>query len=101
MLIPCPHCGPRDSGEFSYAGDATRPRPPDDAPEAAWCDYIYARANPMGRHREVWMHGSGCRAVLVVERDTVTHEVFGAELAGAHGTARPGLLAMPFPEAAE
>src|SRR3546814_8270426 len=27
MLIPCPHCGPRDVGEFTYGGDATKERP--------------------------------------------------------------------------
>ena len=31
IRITCPHCGPRDQSEFSYAGDATRTRPADPA----------------------------------------------------------------------
>ena len=27
MRIPCPCCGPRDHGEFTYLGDATVSRP--------------------------------------------------------------------------
>ncbi len=79
MLIPCPHCGPRDSREFTYGGDATLQRPdPDGADDKAWCDYIYARANPMGPHEELWHHAQGCRAWIVVTRDTLTHEITGA-----------------------
>lgn len=82
MLIHCPHCGPRDLAEFTYIGDATRPRPALDAPRAAWCAYLYERSNPMGRHLEHWQHTAGCRAILVVERDTLTHEIHGVRLAG-------------------
>lgn len=72
MLIPCPFCGSRDANEFSYLGDAGVPR---DKPNA---DAVYIRPNPMGRHRELWQHLSGCRLWLVVTRDTRTHEVFEA-----------------------
>ena len=82
MLIPCPHCGPRALDEFTYLGDATHPRPALDAPRDEWCDFLFARDNPMGRHREHWQHGAGCRAVLVVERDTATHEVLGTRILG-------------------
>ena len=92
MLIPCPHCGPRDSGEFTYGGDATKVRPTDDAPRAEWCSYLYERRNPMGLHREYWQHTGGCRAVLIAVRDVRTHEVHGSELCGPHGTAQPGPL---------
>ncbi|RWF75875.1 MAG: sarcosine oxidase subunit delta, partial [Mesorhizobium sp.] len=34
-----------------------------------------------GVHRELWFHEQGDRSWLVVTRDTVTHEVLGAELA--------------------
>lgn len=85
MQIPCPHCGPREVSEFTYGGDATKIRPPLDAPEADWCDYLFARDNPMGAHREYWQHTAGCRAVLVVERDTSTHAIAGARFAGAWG----------------
>jgi heterotetrameric sarcosine oxidase delta subunit len=83
LLIPCPHCGPRDEAEFIYGGDATLRRPADGAPDAAWMDYIFHRDNPRGRHRELWWHSLGCRRWLVVERDTVTHEIFGAAEPGA------------------
>ncbi|CTQ50495.1 sarcosine oxidase subunit delta [Jannaschia donghaensis] len=82
MLIPCPHCGLRDLAEFTYVGDATRNRPILDAPEGDWADYLYLRTNPMGRHAEHWQHTAGCRSVLTVRRDTVTHEIFGATMAG-------------------
>src|SRR3546814_1378302 len=65
MLIPCPHCGPRDVGEFTYGGDATKERPdPGSAIAADWCDYVFYRDNPRGRHIEHWHHGQGCRLWL-------------------------------------
>ncbi len=91
MLIPCPHCGLRTHEEFTYLGDATPVRP--DASiadaEAAFFDFVYVRDNPAGRHRELWFHGAGCHAWLVVERDTRTHEIFGATAAG-QSTGDPG-----------
>ena len=93
MLIPCPHCGPRDSGEFTYRGDATPVRPADDAGPEEWCAFLFERENPMGPHRELWQHTGGCRAVLIAVRDVRTHEVHDAALCGPHGTARPGPLA--------
>ncbi|MEO0359233.1 MAG: sarcosine oxidase subunit delta, partial [Pseudomonadota bacterium] len=42
MKIPCPLCGPRDSREFSYRGDATYlNRPAADAGPDAWDDYLH------------------------------------------------------------
>jgi sarcosine oxidase subunit delta len=76
MLIPCPYCGPRDVGEFTYQGDATVARPdPASTDQDAWNRYVYDRANPAGKHSEYWQHSGGCRAHLLVERDTVTHAV--------------------------
>ncbi len=83
MRIHCPICGARDASEFTYAGDATRSMPPLAADAAEWTAHVYERANPMGRHSEYWQHLSGCRAVLIVERDTVTHRIFSVRLAGA------------------
>ncbi len=80
MRIPCPCCGERPIDEFSYLGDAAVVRPKDDDP-SAWHDYVYLRDNPRGPHHEYWHHAGGCRAWLVVHRDTLTHEVFGATLA--------------------
>ena len=79
MRIPCPCCGLRMVEEFYYLGEAALM----DRPESgATYDYVYLRDNPAGRHRELWYHEQGCRAWLVVERDTTTHEIFGAALAG-------------------
>jgi len=87
MRIPCPYCGLRSNEEFVYHGDATlrRPEPTgaaaEDAERAAY-EYVYLRNNPAGRHAELWFHASGCHAWLIVERDTRTHEIFGARPAG-------------------
>lgn len=92
LRIPCPFCGERDHDEFAYGGDATVTRPAlDDRSQEAWYRYVFLRANPKGRHREYWQHVGGCRAWLVVERDTATHEIFGARLAAkAAAEARDG-----------
>ncbi|MDX1781833.1 MAG: sarcosine oxidase subunit delta [Thalassovita sp.] len=84
MLIPHPLLGPRDAQEFTCLGDASlldRPDPARDDAEAAFCDYVFLRGNPAGVHRELWFHEQGDRSWLVVTRNTVTHEILGAELA--------------------
>jgi sarcosine oxidase subunit delta len=82
MRIPCPYCGPRDSAEFSYGGDATRVRPDiDDADPERWLAYVYERDNPKGPHKEFWHHLHGCRQWLVVTRNTLTHEISGTAMA--------------------
>lgn len=76
IRIKCPFCGDRDHGEFTYAGDATKTRPAHGSTVMEdWFDYIYLRDNPKGPHREYWHHAHGCRQWLIVERDTLTHEV--------------------------
>jgi heterotetrameric sarcosine oxidase delta subunit len=82
IVIPCPHCGPRNHDEFAYAGAAVRQPPASDAPLTAWNAWVYSRDNPRGAHRELWRHASGCGAYVVVERDTSTHEVLSAVFAG-------------------
>jgi heterotetrameric sarcosine oxidase delta subunit len=82
MQITCPLCGDRDIREFSIKGDETylhRPNP--EAGAEAWNDYLHNRENPAGETRELWHHGSGCGAWLVVTRNTITHEIRGVELA--------------------
>ena len=82
LRIPCPFCGERDHHEFAYGGDATARRPAlDDHDTEAWYRYVFVRDNPRGPHREFWQHVGGCRAWLVVERDTLTHAISGARLA--------------------
>jgi heterotetrameric sarcosine oxidase delta subunit len=81
MLIPCPLCGPRDLREFTPWGDAGLMHRPGDEDPAAFHDYVHIRPNPAGPHRELWYHETGCRAWLVVHRNTVTHAVLDVALA--------------------
>jgi heterotetrameric sarcosine oxidase delta subunit len=82
MRIACPCCGERSLEEFSYLGDASPRRPAADAGIGAWHDYVYLRDNPRGPHYEYWQHVGGCRAWLVVHRDTLSHEILEVMLAG-------------------
>jgi heterotetrameric sarcosine oxidase delta subunit len=66
LLLPCPHCGPRDHNEFTYGGDASVPR--DGAPH-------FLRDNPRGPLDEYWHHSAGCRTWFKIRRDTYTHEI--------------------------
>ncbi|MDX8354398.1 sarcosine oxidase subunit delta [Cognatiyoonia sp. IB215182] len=82
MRIKCPNCGERDRREFYYVGNAIAlQRPTVDAGAEAWDDYLHNRDNPAGRTRDLWCHEGGCGAWLVVERDTVTHEIHDVQLA--------------------
>jgi methylglutamate dehydrogenase subunit B len=93
MRINCCYCGPRSDEEFVYRGDATVARPDGDPLPALdttarqrWIDYVYLRQNPAGSHRELWQHVAGCRAWLVVTRDTISHAIERVE--AARGVAR-------------
>jgi heterotetrameric sarcosine oxidase delta subunit len=90
MRIPCPHCGTRDVREFAYLGDASVQRPDAAAADAPqrFAAYVYLRDNPAGAQRELWYHGSGCQAWLVVTRDTLTHAISAV-------SAPPGSEATP------
>jgi sarcosine oxidase subunit delta len=82
MRIPCPHCGERDSSEFTCLGDASaalKESPGASAEEVFRA--VYLRDNPAGLHREIWYHGAGCRACLVVTRNTLTHRIEAVETA--------------------
>ena len=81
MRITCPHCGSRGSEEFACQGNAPPPRPADDAPTAAWVDFVYMHDNPAGPVDELWQHVLGCRAWLLVTRDTRNHAVMRVRLA--------------------
>lgn len=76
MRIDCPHCGPRSIEEFVDLGAADPKRPEAGAEIAAYVDFVYLRDNPAGLHRELFQHAGGCRAVLIVERDTRSHAIF-------------------------
>jgi methylglutamate dehydrogenase subunit B len=81
MLITCPHCGQRALQEFIYAGAADVKRPAVDASLETWSDFVHLRSNPRGLTREYWQHVYGCRMVLVVERDTQTHNIHAVTFA--------------------
>jgi heterotetrameric sarcosine oxidase delta subunit len=82
FLIACPHCGPRAQAEFAY--ERSLDSIVDlDAPADVAMAALYTRANPRGLSRELWRHGFGCRAWLVVERDTGTHVIKGVTAWGA------------------
>ncbi|WP_121064031.1 sarcosine oxidase subunit delta [Chachezhania antarctica] len=86
MRLPCPICGPRDSREFIYRGTALD-RPAPDAGTEAWEEYLHLRDNPAGPIREFWYHHAGCTAWIEVTRNTATHEISDAVLAGGEGAA--------------
>jgi methylglutamate dehydrogenase subunit B len=90
MRIECPYCGERDQGEFTYLGDAGKIRPAD--PTEIY-DYAYLRPNKAGRMEELWYHGGGCHAWLIVIRDTINHEIF--EVGGAREAAFAAFAAVP------
>ncbi|MEO0371579.1 MAG: sarcosine oxidase subunit delta [Pseudomonadota bacterium] len=82
MRLQCPNCGWRDIREFTFMGAASlMERPDEDAPIAVWDDYLHLRDNPDGVSRELWHHTMGCGAMLIVTRNTLTHEVISCELA--------------------
>lgn len=84
MIINHPLLGPRDSAEFTYLGDANLINRPDwqaDTAAQQFHDYAYLRDNPAGLHRELWFHEGGDRSMLVVTRDTTTHEIHNVEMA--------------------
>lgn len=88
IRINCPFCGERDHSEFAYGGDASIEYPALDASPEEWCEAIFLRENVRGRQFETWHHVNGCRMWLVVERDTMTHEIFSVR------AAHPELQAM-------
>ena len=74
LRINCPHCGLRDETEFRFGGEAGRVRSSGQELNE-WVRYLYWRRNLAGPQRELWLHSSGCRRWLVVQRDTRTHMI--------------------------
>jgi sarcosine oxidase subunit delta len=75
MQLPCPWCGVRDEPEFLCGGTTAIARPPLEASDQEWGQYLFFRDNPKGAHYERWRHAFGCGQWFNVARDTVTHEV--------------------------
>jgi heterotetrameric sarcosine oxidase delta subunit len=77
LLIPCPHCGLRNEDEFVCWSEAEprRPAHPATLSDKQWAEYVYLHDNAKGWVRERWMHIKGCRRWIVIERNTITHEI--------------------------
>jgi heterotetrameric sarcosine oxidase delta subunit len=81
MRINCPLCGPRDRREFYYSGAADLLVRPDEGDIDAMHRYLHIRQNPAGVTKDLWHHEAGCSSWLVVERNTLTHEILNVQLA--------------------
>jgi heterotetrameric sarcosine oxidase delta subunit len=77
LLIPCPHCGPREETEFRYGGEGIAVHR--EREDAVWTRFLYYRRSPAGRFTERWVHTHGCRQWFEIERDTLTHEIVKSE----------------------
>jgi heterotetrameric sarcosine oxidase delta subunit len=75
LIIPCPHCGPRDQIEFRAGGEGDRARPADPAllTDAQWAEHLFMRRNAKGPLRERWLHAAGCGRWFTLTRDTRDH----------------------------
>jgi len=80
MRIKCPLCGERDRREFYYRGAKDYFFRPGESDLDAMHKYLHIRENPCGVTEDLWQHEAGCRAWLLIERDTATHEIFKVEL---------------------
>jgi heterotetrameric sarcosine oxidase delta subunit len=83
LRIPCPFCGERDETEFRFRGAADVQRPAATTGLAEFNRYVYERDNPLGWHREWWLHVGGCRQLLRVERHTLSHQIRSVTLPDA------------------
>ena len=76
LRIDCPFCGVRNHNEFTYLEDGSVAMPAlTDTDSHAWYEAVFLRDNPRGLHVEDWHHTQGCRMVLRVTRDTLTHQI--------------------------
>ncbi len=76
LLIPCPHCGPRNQEEFAYERSLDSVVHLDDAPDVAIAA-LYSRANLRGEDHEIWSHT--CGQWLRLTRDRMTHAIRAVE----------------------
>jgi sarcosine oxidase, subunit delta len=68
ILIECPNCGPRVSGEYSFLGDITEQPPTEPHDIEAWRRYLYFSENSPSWTHERWIHSHGCNAVIELRR---------------------------------
>lgn len=74
LLVPCPHCGPRNAADMRYVGESHRRPDPNAVTIEAWREHLYMERNPAGLLRETWYCRAGCRRYFVLERDTATNQ---------------------------
>lgn len=89
LLVPCPHCGPRNAADLTYRGEAHARPDPATTTREEWRAYLYLRDNPAGWLRENWYCAAGCRRHFQIERHTVTGEIRTPPLPGRK-TGGPG-----------
>ena len=76
ILIECPNCGERNSGEFRFGGEYNpRPAESDKISAEEWTEYLYMRDNLSGEQLEWWFHRAGCDLWFLARRDTYTNQV--------------------------
>lgn len=92
IVLPCPHCGPRNVSEFAYIAENRRRPDPNHVTPEEWRTYLYLRDNAAGWTSETWLHRAGCRRYLVVQRHTVSNEIRSARDARQRD---PGLTGAP------
>ena len=67
-VFDCPVIGRRPISEFDYVGEVRKP--PMDADETTWAEYVFNRNGAPGLLREWWYHRPTGRW-YVMERDTL------------------------------
>ncbi len=74
LLVPCPHCGPRNSSDMTYVGESSARPDSTDPSVTEWREYLYFRDNAAGWVTETWYCQAGCRRYVRLERNTVSNE---------------------------
>jgi heterotetrameric sarcosine oxidase delta subunit len=74
ILIDCPWCGPRVSGEFAFLGDNRAAPTAGSADIVAWRRYLYLDDNRPDWTDESWLHVHGCNRVMRLRRHRSTNE---------------------------
>ena len=74
LLVPCPHCGPRNQSDLRLVGESHARPDPNTATREEWGSYLYLRDNPADWLKETWYCRSGCRQFFALERNTATNE---------------------------
>ena len=74
LLVPCPHCGPRNQSDLRLVGESHSRPDPNAATREEWGSYLYLRDNPADWLTETWYCRAGCRQFFKLERNTATNE---------------------------